>query len=304
MVLITHGHGYLTDCDDKTDYATTGNSADPLGSPTLTVLHGDVFQIEGTCDAVADEYVYYQADISALSISSTTYPNFLIRWKTSASSLGLGLRAYYTLNAGAIDEYMVGTTTVPEYSSSWKLTTGAITTGKTIDYVTFYADDYPNSVASGTHQVYIDFVLFYAGTFTFPNVAYGLDFTPPPRYATIPIPSRVGDVTQNLGSESATVRVSCDLDIDNATNDWKRPQRTLSPKTDYVNGEVFMEIAHLSSTEPWQWLDTGTEQFKVTLENPVFRRMGKGHVLDLLFREKRVSDASNEYYYERFGLNL
>jgi len=171
-------------------------------------------------------------------------------------------------------------------------------------YIRFYADEDAADNANGTSQVYYDFLLIHKGTFTFPNVAYGLDFTPPPRYATIPIPSRVGDITQGLGSESATVTASCDLNIDNATNDWKRPQGTLSPKTDYVNGEVFMEIAHRTYTEPWQWLDTGTEQFKVTLENPVFRRMGKGHVLDLLFREYRLGCASNEYYYERFGLNL
>ena len=83
----------------------------------------------------------------------------------------------------------------------------------------------------------------------------------------------------------------------------RRPQGA-RPKTDYGNGDVFKEISHRSYTEPWQWLDTGKEQFKATLETPVFRRMGDGHVLDLLFREKRVSDASNEYYYERFGLNL
>jgi hypothetical protein len=88
-------------------------------------------------------------------------------------------------------------------------------------------------------------------------------------------------------------------------DDWKRPQGVAdASKTDAVRAQVFYQIAHKSSSEPWQWLDTETEQMKVTMEDPIFRR-GEGHdVLDLVFREKRVSDAGNENYAERFGLNL
>jgi len=234
----------------------------------------------------------------------------MIRWKTSVSSNGLGARVHVGYDGGG-GEWLMGET-IPEFDTNWHLTTGTLSaTGqtKTIATVSIYADDYPDTIATGTFQVYYDFILFFKNIFIVPNVARGLEFTPPPRYATIPIPGRVGDVTQNLGSELATVRMSCDLDISDAADgmgsNWKRPQNVVAgSKTDYVNGEVFMEIAHRSYTEPWQWLDTGTEQFKVTLETPVFRRSGTPHILDLLFREHRLSCASNETYYERFGLNL
>jgi len=168
---------------------------------------------------------------------------------------------------------------------------------KDLKYIRFYAAEDLLDNPNGTYYVEYEFVLLHKGTFTFPNVGHGLEFTPPPRYAVIPIFGRVGDVTQGGGSESATVTCSCDLDI----GDWKRTN-------DYVDGEVFCDIAHNTSSEPWQWLDTGYEQFKATLENPVFRRSVSGnkaqHILDLLFREYRLSDASNESYVERFGLNL
>ena len=294
---ITHGHGYLNDCDaaDPTTYYVENRTSMDAAHATPSTLHGDVLQIEAIFDdGATSELVYYRKDIT--SISSDIYTKFLLRYKTDKSASGARAQVVLDFDDATIQVLLDAT-----YNTTWTTVLGTITPGKTTDYIRFYAVD---DGTDGTFYVYYDFLLFHKDTFTFPNVAYGLDFTPPPRYATIPIPSRVGDITQNLGSESATVRASCDLDIDNATNDWKRPQGTLTPKTDYVNGEVFMEIAHLSSTAPWQWLDTGTEQFKVTLENPVFRRMGSGHILDLLFREKRVSDASNEYYYERFGLNL
>lgn len=148
-----------------------------------------------------------------------------------------------------------------------------------------------------TGQVYYDFILVCKGIFTFPNCGYGLEFTPPARYAMLEPPGRIGDITQNLGSPSATVTIGCDLDI----GDWKR-------SGDHVDGEVFLDIAHNSRSEPWQWLDTGTEQFKATLDTPVFRRESNGNsvrrILDLTFREYRRSSASHASYVERFGLNL
>lgn len=292
---ITHGHGYLNDCDASdptTFYSENRQNMDPAHA-TPSTLYGDVLQIEAIFDdGATEEIVYYEKDIT--NISTNTYSKYLLRYKTSASSAGAHAQVMLDFTAG--DQTILD----DAYSTTWKIATGDITSGKTVDKIRFYADD---DGTNGTFYVYYDFLLLHNGIFTLPNVAYDLEFRPPPRYASIPIPSRVGDITQNMGSESATVRMSCDLDIDNDTDDWKRPQGTLSPKTDYDNGEVFKEIAHRSYTEPWQWLDTGTEQFKVTLEEPVFRRMGTGHVLDLLFREKRVSCGSNESYVERFGLD-
>lgn len=297
MTSITYGHGYLSDCDDTTGW-TESNIG--LGSPSLTVENGDYFKISGTCDDIGEEYVSYQKDFT--NISSDIYKKILIRWKTSVSSNGLGAMAILVFTGGS-NQYVLGAS-APEFSTEWTVTVADITAGKTIDKIGIFADDNPDSVDSGTYSVYYDFILLCKENFVFPNVGYGLDVTLPPRYAIIPIPRRVGDITQNLGSELTTVRASCDLDIG---DNWKRPQND-TPKTDTVNGQVFYEIAHNTSTEPWQWLDTGSEQFKVTMEPPVFRRTSTGnstrHILDLTFREYRKSCASNESYIERFGLNL
>ena len=83
---ITYGHGYLFDCD--TAYTTRVDSADPLTSPSLTVLNEDVFDIVGTCDAAADEYCYYQsADLTSLGIQTSLYPDLIIRYKTDQRQL-------------------------------------------------------------------------------------------------------------------------------------------------------------------------------------------------------------------------
>jgi len=298
---ITYGHGYLTDCDSATGWIE--DASPTLTSTSLTVLYGDVFKITGTASAAAQK-TYWEYDIT--NISTDVYSKFLLRYKTQEAAVGLGAKVELVFTSGT--QIILNTT----FNTLLSKASGTITSGKTLDKIRFYA---VSDAACTAKSVYYDFLLIHKGTFTFPNVAHGLEFHPPPRYAVIPIPSRIGDITQNLGSESATVTASCDLDIGKLSttsssitaSDWKRPQGQ-STKTDYIDGEVFLDIAHNSHTEPWQWLDTGTEQFKVTLETPAFRRTITGnsatHILDLLSREYRLSDARNETYIERFGLNL
>jgi hypothetical protein len=128
----------------------------------------------------------------------------------------------------------------------------------------------------------------------------------------IPIPGRTGDNTQNMGSNSAQCHCTCNLDLSNATDDWRRPPGNLDKdldaviigQGDYIAGQVFDEIAHNSYTEPWQWLDTGNRQFKATLEDPMFTYQGKTHTVQLTFTELRRGSGSTETYIERFGLNL
>jgi hypothetical protein len=285
---ITYGHGILSDLYAATEALGTWTFNNiNLPGATATFSLDDILTIEGTLTSVADEYAYAQIDV-ANTVSTTVYPYFMVRYKTSAASNGLAakVRVVYT---DATSDYPLPSS----FSTTWKVAKATLTTGKIIDQIRLIADDDPNSVASGTYDVYYDFFLVHAGTFTFPNTQYGSEFTPPPRYATIPIPSRVGDVTQNLGSESATWQASCNLDL----GDWKRA-------SDYVNGEVFIDIAHNTFQHPFQWLDTGKEQFKATLETPRFIEHSDSHTLDLLFREYRRSSGSNESYVERFGLNL
>jgi hypothetical protein len=303
---LTHGDKYVL--SDLINLRTNMDGDDA----ELSVLYSDVFRIKAVSDSVAEleECCYYFQP--GITVDPDFYPKILFRYKTSVSpSGGFGAKIRIKYATGPTYDYVLGSASTPEFSTSWKTGTATLRTDKgDVENIYFYASEDDKAATNGTYYVYFDFVLFHKGTFTFPNVGEGMDFSPPPRYARIPIFGRVGDITQGGGSESATVTCSCDLDIGSETIDgvvvskWKRPQGEKT-KTDYVDGEVFYDIAHNSNSEPWQWLDTGTEQFKATLESPVFRRGGDGHhILDLLFREYRLSCASNETYYERFGLNL
>lgn len=307
MVTITYGHGFVHDCDSATGWTEVG--APTLAATALSVQHGDYLKLEGTAGA-ADQYTYWEYDLS--NISSSVYTKYLVRWKTYSSS-GLGARVSLVFTAGG-PQFIVGESS-PEFNTTFKVSSGTIASAKTIDKIRFYAQ---SDGACAGHYVHYDFTLLCKDLFTFPNISR-LEFNPPPKYAIISIPRRVTDVTQNLGSESATVYMACDLNIGRLAStastctgdDWKRPQGVDAKyQTDYVKGEVVYDIAHNSVTEPFQWLDTGSEQFKVTLETPSFPRTAIGNkaerLLNLLFREYRLSDAGNslETYVTRFGLDL
>lgn len=305
---ITHTHGYLIDTITVADW-TESRTLMGVGDAELSVLYDDVIQIKAVSDSTGELEECWYSLTTPIAVSPIVYPKLLFRWKTSDPSLGFGAKIRIKYATGPTYQTVLGESS-PEYSTTWKIGTADLLQDKgDITNIFFHAAEDAADNPNGTYYVYYDFLLIHAGTFTFPNVAHDLDFRPPPRYAIIPIPGRVGDITQNLGSELATVTCSCDLDrgdeafTDTLVSKWKRPQGE-ETKTDYVNGEVFVEIAHRSYTEPFQWLDTGKHQFKVTLDDPVFRYAKTGTILDLLFREYRRSSASNETYVERFGLNL
>jgi hypothetical protein len=72
-----------------------------------------------------------------------------------------------------------------------------------------------------------------------------------------------------------------------------------------MNGQVFIDIAHNSYQEPWQWIDFEDPpiQMKVTLDEPDFG-FEERRTFDLIFKEASRASKSNESYVERFGLNL
>jgi len=296
LTSVTYNHGFLTDCDDITGW-TENVSGMLAAEATLTSLYGDWFKIDATFNDAGDEYCWYTYDFTDNGLSdilSNSYTHYVIRWRTSESSIGAGARCTLVFSVGN-QEILTST---PQFSTTWKVNTGTITAAKTITGVKFYADDYPNDASSnGDHSVYFDFLLLCKGKFTWPYVSDAIIFTPTPRVANIPIFGRLGDITQLGGSGLATARIMGT--IDNRAG-WKRAG-------DVIGGQVFYEIAHNKNSEPWQWLDTGDEQFKAVLKEPNLRRerdSKEQRVYDLLFQEYRLSSASNESYIERYGLNL
>lgn len=297
MVKVTYGHGNLQECDVASDWGSATNSADPLSSVSLAVQNGDYMRITGTCDNAADEWVYYELDIT--NISTDTYGDFVLRYRTSASSAGLGAKAILIFTSGS----QVLTGANPVYSTDWTVLTGATTASKTIDKIRFYADDYPNSVAAGEFWVEYDFLLLAQDIYSLPASGTEVRFTFPPRLPILEIPGASGDITQNLGSRLATVNMrNPDMLVQSG---WKRS----SNPTDVSEGEVFIDIWHNMKDEPWQWLTgflpQGKGGMKATLDREPSIAMGpNGYGFDVTFREKRAASAANETYVERLGLNL
>ena len=288
---ITYGHGFLDDCTDDTqsDWTQISNS---WGGITFSVVDDDVFKFNCTSgDAGVQESATYENSLS-VSLSTSVYTRYYVRWKTSVASQGAGLVVYAKYSDNSV-QYLVGTnTSTPAFSTTWTVNTGTLTTGKTLTDIVIIVVEDDGSLSSGTTTVYVDFILIVKDRFTFPHAENAV-FTPPPRYAQLKIPLRVGDILQMLGLDSAVFQCSCNLDV----GDWKR-------SGDTVNGEVFMDIVHNSQTEPWQWLDTDLgQQFKAVLDEPEWHFDGQNHRVDLLFREFRRKSADDETYKERWGIS-
>lgn len=294
IATISYGHGYLEDC-----YSKTVKSWSEYGSPTLTdtsmaVQNNDYFRVTGTA-AATDKYTYFLD--SGNSVSTTLYPKYLVRLRTSESSSGLGAKVLLDfVEGGPTLQWIIGgedtTEGDPEFSTSWKLFSGDITGSRTIQTVRLYAT---SDAACTAEWVEYDFILFYKGDFTIPNFQGGMLLDLRPRYVYLPVPGKMADSTQNLGGESAEWQFGCDLD----QNTWKRTN-------DDVDGQVFMDIAHNSGSEPWQWFDDGERQLKVTV-HPKFhwREIGGNATrsLDVLLREYSLGDKSVETVVERFSLD-
>jgi hypothetical protein len=309
-VKISYGHGFCDDGNATTNWSTKVLTNMTDGQTSIAATNDDYFTVKGVCDSADDESVYFENDIT--NLAPTIYTKFLVRWKTSVASNGCGARVQLVFADNSTQD-LLQAAAIPQFSTTWTVTTGTITTGSNINKVRIWADDYPDDCPNGTYYVYVDCILLFKDWFTFPNTEFGTEFTPPPRYAMIPIPSRIVDITQNLGCESAIFTASCNLDIGKllttasavVESDWKRPQGTDTKDIDEnMNGQVFVDIAHNSITEPFQWLDTGKQQFKVTLDTLRFPERSDSHTVDLTFKEYSRSSKSNETYVERFGLNL
>ncbi len=298
----------VTDASVMAITAGTGAGTSTASSVvTMTSLSGngdnfDLYQSVGT----ATTYMSYpeEAGGTNLSLSSTVYTKIRYRYICSAAGMMARIVLVFStwdyadteaVNLAAGKGQVI---LAAGHATTYTVATVTITTAKTIDHVRLYVGD-------AVGHVYYEFIQIYKADFTFPNVET-LGFTPSARNILIPFPSRVTDVTQNLGASSAPVEMTCNLDMSIdptlGSANWKRPQTSTS-KTDSDDGQMFMEIAHGHAVDqPWQWLIFGDHSFKVTLDEPRFEYIGDGHKVYLSFHEYSLSNKSNEYYYQRFGL--
>lgn len=280
MTKISYGVGWLFD-GERVGGGVEGdwNETEDGSTGTRAVVNDDWLDLN--ISAAVGNKAYYVSNATNLGLSSTVYTK--IRWRFKC---GNG-----TIKAKIIIEFSDATqqTVLAEVNSqTFTVGSATITSGKIIDHILLFAN-------GGTGDVYYDFVKIYKDDFTLPNTAFAANYTPPPRDSDEAAPSRITDIIQGLGGESARFDCSCDLDV----NTWTRAG-------DVVDAQVIDEISHeLSSTVDFLWLDTGLgRQFKARMRDPIIHQLDKKRVLDLAFKEYSRCNASLYSYIERFGLNL
>jgi len=293
---ITYGHGFLDDCTAATLASWAETEAGVVA--TMTVSNDDYFVIAGTCDNVADEYVYYERDIT--NISTTIHPKLLVRWKTSAAANGLEAKINVTYDDASATQTTLG------FSTSWTTTVITLPTGKTVDKIRLIADDNPDTVAAGTFYVYFDFVLICQGIFTWPFVSGGVELEGFNNNQYLKIPSKVGNATQYLGADDSTIRVYGDIDS-TGTNAAGVPLigEGWHGRWTTHDGEAFYQILHYAFGDPWEWFTSDVASMKVTVDRVRISQAKTDENLlsyELDLHEYRLGSAGVETSLERFGI--
>jgi len=234
------------------------------GETSLTMEAGDIINVRGTCTDAGDEWVAAQRDIA--DISSELYTKFVVRWRTETASNGLGARV--DLVFGDAGEQTIVGVAAPEFSTTWKVSTGTIVApgaDKDIAHIRLAADDNPDAKADGGFSVYYDFIMLCQGIFAFPHVAPGgVRLETPMKTVELDAPSREGGHLQRLGMKSPIIILSGDMEYDDSVDlvGW-RPSGT----GEY--GERLFKI--IRDSDPWQWLTSDIINCKVTPDtNPFF----------------------------------
>ena len=283
---ITYGNGFTDDCTLGT--LANWTETDVGNKCALTCSQDDLFVLTGDSGLASAYYSYpNEGGATNLSLSSTVYTKIRVRWATSNSSIKARVELVF---GDASTQTIIN----DESSTTLTVTEATVTAAKTIDHVRLYA-----KTAAGI--VYYDFVQIYKGNFVFPNIVSVPRCSFQGRRATIDIPGMGGDASQGLGTHSKQLTLVCDLDVDNATFDWMRPQANLS-KTDTANGQVFHEIVQDSWLTPWVWVNIeGYGAFKALLDIEDESSVGAEHTITLNVTEKRQGSANSEYEVQRFG---
>lgn len=257
---ITYGVGWQDDMGDASSYVEHEDGC----SATLTVLNGTVFRI-GVGSAAGNKIVYYEYDLA--DISSTIYGKFLVRYKTSSSSI----------KAKVVLVFTSGTQTVMAETSNttWTTASADITSGKTVDKIRLYA-------TSATGVVYYDFISLYTGTQTFHNYDV-LDVNPRVKAPVLAIPGSDTDVTQLLGRANTLITIEGPM---RSGKSWGGSKLTY--------GEFLMQLL---SEKKFQWFTSDQGNFKVTPVPEGFHfRQSKDSDYQLHYvlalREYDVGDAS------------
>lgn len=258
LATITHEVGWQDDCGDASDYSETEDGM----TATLTVDNGTIFNINVSA-AVGNKKVYYEIDVT--DFDGTIYPEVLIKYKTSSTSIKAKVEVVYD---DATTEVPIAETA----STDWTTATGTLADNKTIDKIRLYA-------TSATGDVYIDFITIFKDTFSFPDFTR-IIVNPKPKLAILPIPGSDTDVVQLLGRANTEITIEGEM-LQGET--WGGSNLTY--------GEYLMNIL---ADRYFQWLTTDQGNFKVVPDPAGFQFIGEPEhrLFSLKFQEYDVGDAS------------
>lgn len=296
---ITYGHKFLSDLTQATE-VWEGNSwtwtectlgVDLIsilaGDITATYLHGDIMQIQLDCDNAATVesgfYSYPDKDgANNLGFSTTTYPKFLCRYKTSAASAGVAAKVVLAFNgyvvANSVDTNIAAghaqEILTNSYSTTWATATGDITAGKTIDHILMFAEC-DATTPNATYYVYYDFALIHKGTFTFPYVPPGgVHYDIPYKTVELDVLGRDGGILQRLGMKSPLITVEGSMDVSATGSRWKIAPSTSSLAVRGLYGNRLYKITRGMEgdyREPWNWFTSDLVNCKVVPDVNPFR---------------------------------
>jgi len=276
-----------TECTLGVDLINIGG-----GDIAVSFLHGDIMKIGLVSNNAATEesgfYSYPDKDgANNLAFSTTTYPKFLCRYKTSSANAAAGAAAKIVLAFnGYVEANSVDTNIAAghaqeiltnSFSTTWKTAIGDITPTKTLDHILLFAEC-DTTAAIGTDYVYYDFVLVHKGTFTFPywhDVYYDIHYKAP----SLGIHGRDGDIEQKGGMKSPVIVVEGTMDSSDTGARWKDAPTTSSLAVRSLYGNRFYNIARGMTggyREPWQWFTSDLTNCKVTqTDHPLSLHQGK-----------------------------
>ena len=225
--------------------------------------------------ASAGNKVGYLTNRTNLGINTSLFTKILFKYKTSGSA-----KAKIVCTDGAAYAQTVLADTASTTTSV--VGSATLTATQTLDHIYLYAN-------TGTGHVYYDWIMVYAGDFTFPN-AVDIRFKPSSRNVRTGS-LRVPSSSQNLGGDS-TVDIDCDLDMETASYDWTR-------LLDTDKDEVFLDVLHNQSVDaPFQWLTWGNKSMRVVVDSAP--EVGREGLLTLHFSECSDNNKVSETYRERW----
>jgi len=298
---ITYGHKFLSDLTQAAE-VWEGNSRTwtectlgvdliniGAGDITPTYLHGDILEIRlfsnqgNTLES--GFYSYPNKDgANNLAFSTTTWPKFLVRYKTSSATAAEGAAAKVVL---AFNGYVVASSVdvniaaghaqeilTNSFSTTWTTAIGDINPTKTLDHILLFAEC-DDTAAIGTDYVYYDFVLIHKGTFTFPYVPPGgVHYELPYKTVELDVPGRDGGILQRLGMKSPLVTVEGTMNASDTASDWKAAPSTSSLAVRSLYGNRLYKITRGMQgdyRESWNWFTSDLVNCKVTPDTNPFR---------------------------------